>query len=336
MARLTPALVSSEHREIGGKLIAARETPSTAPGRRNSVVRWLDSWTEDERDSVREPNEVDWLRVAPFIVLHVACALVVVVGWSWLAIGVAFAFYAIRMFAITAFYHRYFSHRAFQTSRLVQFVFAVLGSSAMQRGPLWWASHHRAHHKYADQEFGDSHSPAERGFWWSHVGWILTRGNFLPKFELVSDWAKFPELRFLDRFDIVVPLLSLVGFYGLGEWALWCGYGTSGMQMVVWAFCISTVVTYHITFSINSIAHRSGTRSYDTADNSRNNPILSLLTFGEGWHNNHHRFPASARQGFRWWQIDLSYYLLQLMAAVGLIWRVNPVPLRILEEAKRR
>jgi stearoyl-CoA desaturase (delta-9 desaturase) len=302
----------------------------------HSCVRWIDSWAEDERDMTRDPNELDWVRAVPFVLLHLACLFVLVVGWSWIALGVAVGYYALRMFAITAFYHRYFSHRAFQTSRGVQFLFALLGSSAIQRGPLWWASHHRAHHKFADQEIGDLHSPVHKGFWWSHVGWILSRGSFRPRFELISDWIRFPELRFLDRFDVVVPLLSLIGFYCLGEMALGMGFVTSGAQMVVWAFCISTVVTYHITFSINSVAHRSGSRSYDTDDDSRNNMLLSLLTFGEGWHNNHHRYPASARQGFRWWQLDLSYYVLRLMAAVGLIWRLNPVPERVIQEAKGR
>lgn len=301
-----------------------------------SCLRWVDSWAADGRDQNRDPREIDWLRVVPFVALHLACLLVLVVGWSWIAVGVAAAAYGLRMFAITAFYHRYFSHRAFQTSRPVQFLFAVLGATAIQRGPIWWASHHRAHHKYADQESGDAHSPVRDGFWWSHVGWILSRGSFRPRFEMISDWARFPELRFLDRFDVLVPLISLLAFYGLGEWAGALGYGTGGAQMVVWGFCISTVLTYHVTFSINSVAHRVGSRRYDTADDSRNNTLLSLLTFGEGWHNNHHRYPASARQGFEWWQVDLSYYLLRLMEAVGLIWHLNPVPERVRLEGRRR
>ncbi len=301
-----------------------------------SLVRWFDSWAEDQRDVIHDPQEVDWLRVVPFVLLHGACLLVFVVGWSPIALSVAIAFYALRMFAITAFYHRYFSHRAFQTSRPMQFLFAVLGSSAMQRGPIWWASHHRAHHRYSDQESGDSHSPIHEGFWWSHVGWILSRGSFRPKFEMIRDWTRFPELRFLDRFDVLVPSLFLVAFYFLGEWAGAAGYGTSAAQMVVWAFCVSTIATYHVTFSINSVAHRSGSRSYDTADNSRNNTLLSLLTFGEGWHNNHHRYPGSARQGFHWWQVDFTYYLLVMMEALGLIWGLKPVPERIIQEGRFR
>jgi stearoyl-CoA desaturase (Delta-9 desaturase) len=298
-----------------------------------SLVRWLDSWAEDERDSLRDPREIDWLRVVPFVILHASCFLVLAVGWSWTAVSVAFAAYAVRMFAITAFYHRYFSHRSFRTSRVVQFLFALVGSSAVQRGPIWWASHHRAHHKHSDEE-GDVHSPGRDGFWWSHVGWILCRGNFRPRLELVPDLVRFPELRFLDRFDVLVPALSFVGFYLLGESLANFGLQTSGAQLVVWGFCISTIFTYHVTFSINSIAHRLGSRTFDTPDDSRNNFLLSLFTFGEGWHNNHHRFPGSVRQGFRWWEIDLSYYSLRGLALLGLVWRLNPVPERILEEAE--
>jgi len=312
-----------------------RETQAPAAPRWRSFVRWLDAWAEDERDVAGDPKEVDWLRVVPFVVLHLSCLFVVAVGWSWTALVVAGLAYAVRMFSITAFYHRYFSHRSFQTSRAMQFVFALIGATAIQRGPIWWASHHRAHHKSSDKE-ADVHSPARHGFWWSHIGWILSRANFRPRLELVSDLVRFPELRFLDRFDIVVPLVSLAGFYGLGLGLAALGLDTSGWQLVIWGFSISTVVTHHVTFSINSFAHRFGTRSYATGDDSRNNLLLSLLTFGEGWHNNHHRYPASVRQGFKWWQVDLSYYALRLMAALGMIWRLNPVPAKVLAEGRGR
>jgi stearoyl-CoA desaturase (delta-9 desaturase) len=308
----------------------AGTTPRTGmrpTGILKSLVRWLDSWAVDERDESRDPRETDWLRVVPFVLLHASCVLVVAVGWSWTAVSIAIAAYAVRMFAVTAFYHRYFSHRSFRTSRFMQFVFAVVGSTAVQRGPIWWASHHRAHHRHSDEE-GDTHSPQVDGFWWSHVGWIMSRGNFRPRLELVSDLTRFPELRFLDRFDIVVPLLSIAGFFGIGEAASALGFATSGAQIVVWGFCVSTVVTYHLTFSINSVAHRIGSRRFDTADNSRNNLLLSLLTFGEGWHNNHHKNPGSVRQGIRWWEIDVSYYGLRVMEALGIVWHLSPVPAR--------
>jgi stearoyl-CoA desaturase (delta-9 desaturase) len=275
--------------------------------------------------------------VVPFAALHLACLAVFLVGWSPVAVGVAVAFYALRMFAITGFYHRYFSHRAFETSRPMQFAFALVGASAVQRGPLWWAAHHRAHHRWADED-PDRHSPVRQGFWWSHVGWILAHENFHTRRELVGDLMRFAELRWLDRFDTVVPLLLIPAFYALGALleAVAPGLGTNGWQMLVWGFVVSTTVLYHATFTINSLAHRFGSRAYETSDHSRNNAWLALITFGEGWHNNHHYYCASVRQGFRWWQLDLTYYGLRAMAAVGMIRGLRPVPAPVLAEARRR
>ena len=298
---------------------------------KGACVGALDSWAIAEKPFSGDVSKADWARVIPFVILHLACLLVLVVGWSPVALIACAAFYGVRMFAITAFYHRYFSHRSFQTSRWMQFGFALLALSAVQKGPLWWAAHHRNHHRHSDEE-GDAHSPRRDGFWYSHVGWILTREHLRTRLELISDFAKFPELRFLDRFDLLVPLLLIPTFYGVGFAlnVLWPGLGTSGMQFLVWGFVISTVVLYHCTFAINSLAHRAGTRRFETTDDSRNNWFLSLLTFGEGWHNNHHHYPGSVRMGFRWWEIDLTYYLLRGMAALGLIWNLRPVPARIL------
>ena len=274
-----------------------------------------------------DAKRIEWLRVLPFLALHLACFGVLWVGWSWTAIGVALALYALRMLAITGFYHRYFSHKAFRTSRAMQFVFALLGASAAQRGPLWWASQHRHHHAHADDE-QDAHSPHRHGFLWSHTGWFMARANFATRMAVVPDLAKYPELRFLDRFDALVPLLLALGLYGAGELLAYSApaLGTSGLQLLVWGFVISTVLLYHATFTVNSLAHTLGWRRYATRDQSRNNLWLALLTFGEGWHNNHHHFPGSARQGFYWWEIDLTYYFLKLLAALGLIWDLRPVP----------
>jgi stearoyl-CoA desaturase (delta-9 desaturase) len=300
-----------------------------------ALVRWFDSWAVDPSDALKDPRRTDWARVVPFVVLHLACLLVFVVGWSPAAVAVAVAFYAVRMFAITGFYHRYFSHRAFKTSRVMQFLFALLGSTAVQRGPLWWASHHRDHHRHSDAE-GDVHSPVQDTFWWSHVGWITARVNYRTKLELVKDLARFPELRFLDRFDALVPLLVMGGMFGLGAAldALWPELGTGPLQMAVWGFVISTVVLYHATFSINSLAHRIGSRRYATNDASRNNLFLALITLGEGWHNNHHHYQASVRQGHRWWEVDVTFYLLWLLARLGLVWELKPVPARALERGR--
>lgn len=298
-----------------------------------SVARWFDTAAGADLDE--RADRIDWFRAIPFIGIHLACIGVYFVGISRFAVFTAIALYAIRMFALTGFYHRYFAHKAFHTSRAVQFAFALIGAACVQRGPLWWAAHHRNHHRFADTE-RDQHSP-RRGFLWSHMGWFLTRRAFRTDFSVIGDFARYPELRILDRFDIVVPILLAVALYSLGAWlgAAHPDLGTSGPQLLVWGFFVSTVVLFHATVTINSLAHRFGRRRFATRDDSRNNWLLALLTFGEGWHNNHHFFPGAARQGFRWWELDVTWYGLRALAAVGLIRDLKPVPDWVLARAKR-
>ncbi|HXG19508.1 MAG TPA: acyl-CoA desaturase [Methylomirabilota bacterium] len=295
-----------------------------------TLVRWFDSWAGVETIQEREPVYVDWLRCAPFVAMHVMCLGVIWVGWSPIAVGAAVASYFLRMFAITGLYHRYFSHRAFKTSRAGQFFFALLGACAVQRGPLWWAAHHRHHHRHSDLE-NDRHSPRRHGFLWSHMGWFMARSNFATNLQAVADLAKFPELRFLDRFDAFIAILFAAGifFFGLLMATVWPESGTSGLQMLIWGFFLPTVLVYHGTYSINSLAHQIGRRRYDTGDTSGNSFLLALITLGEGWHNNHHHYPGSVRQGFYWWEIDISYYLLVALSWTGLIWDLRPVPKHI-------
>ena len=278
---------------------------------------------------------IDYWRVVPFVLMHIACFALLWIGYSTFSVLFAVALYALRMFAITGFYHRYFAHKTFQTSRAGQFIFALLGATAVQRGPLWWAAHHRNHHAHSDQET-DAHSPVQHGFLWSHIGWFLSRANFHTQFERVKELAKFPELRFLDRFDVVVPTIFAVGIFFLGELLAVKApqLETNGWQLLVWGFVISTVVLYHVTFSVNSLAHLWGKRRYMTRDDSRNNFVIALFTLGEGWHNNHHHYPGSAKQGFYWWEIDFTYYGLRLLAALGLIWNLRTVPIAIRESKK--
>ena len=218
-----------------------------------------------------------------------------------------------RVFGVTAGYHRYFAHKSYKTSRAFQFVLAVLGASATQKGPLWWAGLHRRHHRYSDGP-GDVHSP-KQGFYYAHQGWIFDpRWNATP-LELIPDFARYPELRWLNRHHYV-PVVAL---------AVACTL-IGGFEGLAWGFCASTTLLWHATYSINSLAHLWGTRRYETTDTSRNNFLLALLTMGEGWHNNHHYYMASARQGFRWWEIDLSYYVLRGLAAVGLVWDLREPP----------
>ncbi len=308
-------------------MTAPKKTSTTAGRLMTSVLRWFDSEANRESTTPSNPKEVDWLRILPLIFMHLMCFGVVWVGWSWTAVGVAVLLYFVRMFAITGFYHRYFSHKAFRTHRFWQFMFGVLGSSCVQRGPLWWAAHHRHHHRFTDQE-QDVHSPSRHGFWWSHIGWLTSRANFPTNYKYVAEWAKYPELRWLNRFDTVVPILLAVALYVFGSLL---GHfapqlGTNGIQMVVWGFFISTTVLLHATVTINSFDHMYGSRRYNTPDTSRNNPLLALITLGEGWHNNHHHYAVSARQGFCWWEIDLTYYLLVFMSWLGIIWDLRDVP----------
>lgn len=300
-----------------------------------ALQHWFDTSSGEPIGDRVQADRIDWLRALPFVLLHVGCLGVIWVGFSWTAVGVALALYVARMFAITAFYHRYFSHRTFQASRAVQFVFAVIGAASVQRGPLWWAAHHRHHHRHADQP-QDPHSPRVSGFWRSHMGWFLTREAFATDLTRVPDLARFPELRWLDRFDTVVPVLLAAALYALGALLEWAAPGlqTSGPQLLVWGFFISTVVLFHATVTINSLAHRFGRRRFETRDDSRNNLWLALLTFGEGWHNNHHFFPGTARQGFRWWEIDVTWYGLRVLAALGLVHGLKPIPEWVLAKAR--
>ncbi len=292
--------------------------------------RWVDSESAASGLKGAEVRRIDWPRVIPFVAIHVACLGAIATGVSVTAVAVAAGLFLVRMFAITAFYHRYFSHRAFNASRTAQLVFAVLGASAVQRGPLWWAAHHRYHHSQADH-YEDPHSPVQHGFLHSHCGWFLTRENFTTRLSLVRDLARFPELRWLDRYDAAVPVALAAVLYGVGAWLQQAApqLGTNGPQLLVWGFCISTVLLWHSTFTINSLAHRFGTRRYATRDASRNNVWLALLTLGEGWHNNHHRYPLAARQGFFWWEVDVAWYGLGLLAALGVVRDLKPVPVAI-------
>ena len=299
------------------------------------LLRWFDTLAggvDGEADLYR----VDWLRCLPFFAMHLTCLAVLWVGWSPVAVGMALGLYALRAFALTAFYHRYFSHRAFKTSRWFQFLFALIGNSAVQRGPLWWAAHHRQHHAYADAH-GDAHSPWQHGFLWSHMLWFTSRVNFRTNLAIVPDLARFPELRLLDRFDVVVPALAAVGLYALGRTleSIAPGLRTSGWQMLIWGFFLSNVALFHATGAINSLAHRFGSRRYATRDQSRNNLWLALLTLGEGWHNNHHHYPNAARQGFFWWEIDVTYYVLILFSRLGLVWDLKAVPARALHQRRQ-
>ena len=308
---------------------------SAPPLRR--LVQFIDSdhFVGDPQVIRNQPERLEWSRLVPFIILHLGCLGVIWTGWSWVAVGTAVALYFGRMFLVTGFYHRYFSHKTFQTSRLVQFLAAFLGLTCTQRGPLWWAWVHRHHHKHSDEQ-GDFHSPAMQGFWWAHIGWLTSSCNFPTDYSKIKDLAKYRELVFLNRFDLIGPIflaLVMLGWGALLQFAA-PSLGTSPLQMLVWGFFISTTLLFHGTCCINSLAHVLGRRRYDTKDDSRNSMILAFITLGEGWHNNHHRHQAAARQGFFWWEFDPTYYMLKLLSWTGLIWNLRPVPESAYREAE--
>lgn len=266
--------------------------------------------------------------------IHAACLLVIWVGFSWVALGVCIFLYFIRMFAVTAGYHRYFAHRSYKTSRTFQFIIGAVAAAALQNGPLWWAAHHRHHHRHSDTEL-DVHSPITGSFWWAHMGWILSKKFSAYDPKSVHDLEKFPEIRWLNRYYIWMAVAMGVGLYFLGMFleANAPHLNTNGAQLVVWGGFISTTLLYHGTFTINSLAHKFGRRRFHTTDESRNSFILAIITLGEGWHNNHHRCLSSERQGFYWWEVDISHYMLTVLSWFGIVWDLKTPPKKIYDEA---
>jgi stearoyl-CoA desaturase (delta-9 desaturase) len=274
------------------------------------------------------PDErIDFGGSLPFLLLHLACLLVIWTGASAVAVAACLVMYGLRMFAITAGYHRYFSHRSYKTSRAFQFVMGLVGTMAAQKGPLWWAAHHRRHHGSSDRA-DDPHSPAVRGFWWSHVGWFLCLKYAETDIRLIRDLVRYPELRFLDRYYTFPPAALAVFMLALGRLlqVMAPSLNTSATQMLVWGFLISTILVYHGTFMVNSVAHVFGRRRFPTRDDSRNNLLIALITLGEGWHNNHHYAPSSERQGFFRWEVDLTHYALAALSWLGIVWDLNSPP----------
>ena len=271
-----------------------------------------DVQTADAHDDIMYPSTL------PFILLHLGCFAAFWSGITWQAVAIGVTLYWLRMFAITAGYHRYFSHRSYATSRVFQFVLAFLAQSTTQKSVLWWAAKHRHHHLHSDTHH-DVHSPRHKGFFYSHVGWIFYRSHDTTDLIKVADFAAYPELKFLHRFEQLPGVILALICFSIGGW--------SGLVV---GFVWSTVVLYHATFCINSLAHVHGRKRYVTGDDSRNNWLLALLTMGEGWHNNHHAYQSSVRQGFRWWEIDVTYYVLTMLSWFGIVWDMKAPPEQVL------
>jgi stearoyl-CoA desaturase (delta-9 desaturase) len=264
-------------------------------------------------------HAIEWRKTIPFVAVHLAAiAGVAMLGVSFRGLALALVLYYVRMFGVTAGYHRYFSHRSFKTSRPAQLLLAVLAMSSSQKGVLWWAGHHRTHHKYSDRP-GDVHSVLLDGFLWGHLGWLFSREYATTDTARVRDLTRYPELVWLDRWWWTPPAALGVGLFLVGGWFA-----------LVWGFFVSTVLLWHGTFAINSLTHMFGRRRYVTSDNSRNSAILSVVTLGEGWHNNHHCYGASTRQGFFWWEFDPTYYVLWGLEKIGIVSALRAPPPSIL------
>ena len=261
-----------------------------------------------EHDDIMYPSAI------PFVLVHLACFAAFWSGVTVEAVIMCAVLYWLRIFAIGAGYHRYFSHRAYRTGRVFQFVLAFMSQSSAQKSVLWWASKHRHHHLNSDTE-ADVHSPRHRGFIYSHFGWIFARSSDATDLVKIADFARHPELMWLHKYELLPSFVLALLCYAIG--------GSPGLVV---GFFWSTVLVYHATFCINSLAHVCGRRRYVTADDSRNNWLLAVFTMGEGWHNNHHAYQSSVRQGFRWWEIDLTFYLIKTLSLFGLVWDLKSPP----------
>ena len=268
------------------------------------------------------PNIV---QIVLFWLVQVSALLALVVPFKWSYVGVWAISHFLRAIGLTLAFHRYFAHRAFQMNRVARFVWTLIGTAAMQKGPLWWAGHHVNHHKFADRD-GDPHSPMVSGVYYAHIGWFLHDTKY-DKVEatnpVIRDFSKVPEIAWLEKWFFVPPAALALGLYFFG-----------GMPWLVYGFCLPTMTLAHATFAINTVNHMFGSRRFETLDESRNNVFTAVFAAGEGWHNNHHRFQRAARNGFYWYEVDVTWYVIRAMAAVGLIWDIQPVPQRIYDEAR--
>jgi stearoyl-CoA desaturase (delta-9 desaturase) len=273
---------------------------------------------------LHSPSFFRRLETLPFWAIHIASLGVFFCAFEWKWVALCAGLYVLRMFGITAGYHRYFSHRTYRLNRFWQFIMGFLGAMSLQQGPLWWAAHHRHHHRFSDQP-QDLHSPLQRGFWYSHLFWFLNGEHDGTRMELIPDLAKYPELRWLNRFHFLPGVLLGIACFALGGWPAF-----------FWGFALSTTLLWHGTFTINSLSHVFGSRRYQTTDTSRNNFWLALITLGEGWHNNHHCYQSSTNQGFFWWEIDVSYYVLRAMSWLGIASHLKRAPVEKLESRRIR
>jgi stearoyl-CoA desaturase (delta-9 desaturase) len=270
-----------------------------------------------------EHGDIIYPSAVPFVLVHLVCFAAIWTGITWQAVVIGIVLYWLRIFGIGAGYHRYFAHRAYSTSRAFQFMLALLSQSTTQKSVLWWASKHRHHHLHSDTP-ADVHSPRHTGFIYSHLGWIFSRKHDVADLVKIADFARYPELMWLHKYELVPAVALAVLCFLIGGW--------SGLVV---GFFWSTVLVYHATFCINSLAHVSGRVRYVTGDDSRNNWLLAIFTMGEGWHNNHHAYQSSVRQGFRWWEYDPTFYVLKALSWIGIVWDLKTPPVPVLRNQQR-
>jgi len=298
-----------------------------------SLSKWVCPPPETFDPPKGSDGRVEWFRCLPYIIIHLLALGAFFYPFTLPCLFLAIISYSLRMFSITAFYHRYFSHRTFKTSRIVQFIGAFVACSSGQRGPLWWAAHHRRHHKHSDTD-EDVHYPHTKGVFWSHTIWFMTDYAVPTFLKEIPDLIKFKELRFLNRYDWIPLILLAITCYFLPDLSWFASLtGLSNMQSLMWGFFVPTIVLYHATFAVNSITHLFGKRKFNTDDESKNNWFIAIFAFGEGWHNNHHFFPGSARQGFFKGEFDITYYGLKILSFFGLVRDLRPVPAWVKEKA---
>ena len=259
--------------------------------------------------------------LVPYVLIHL-----LPIGAFFTGIGIGevvllFAYYFVGMLFVVIGYHRYFSHRAFKTNRFFQFLLAFGAQMTAQKGVLWWAANHRHHHKYSDAE-EDVHSPKQKGFWYSHVGWVLSNKHLETDYQMIKDYAKYPELIWLNKYNILPAWILGFAIFFIG-----------GASYLFFSFFMGIVLIWHATYTINSLSHVFGKKRYVTRDTSKNNWFLALLTFGEGWHNNHHYYMHSARQGFFWYECDIAYYVIKILSWLRVVKDIRPVPEHILKSS---
>lgn len=286
--------------------------PSIQPGERVSIVKFR-----------------VWL-------LHAASCLAFFIPVTRELVLVAVIGFFVRVFSWEAGSHRYFSHRSFKTTRAFQLFLAVLSAASAQRGPIWWATHHRRHHRFSDKK-GDPHSPIQQGFWHAHMGWLFDQDKLSTDLNDAKDLSRYPELVFINKYHYVFPYAVLTAFFVLGHFTSLFGRTGIGISAAIWGFFVPTLLSLHSTFLVNTITHGQPikwirSRRFSTSDASCNSWIFSIPTMGASWHNNHHRYMNSARAGFYWWEMDLTFYVLKALSVLGIVWDLNEVPKKVLQE----